>query len=382
MVIVSRFSLVIPFAQPCVSLLLLASFSSIIWFVKIADAKSIVSPPLNLPGLSTRDDTIPPSPPWVEPSAIPALPACMIPSPGCPYNSSIITSCSAEKCVMTFIGACMQTGTLVNKSCFCPALSNSTCQSCSSLKDRTLYLYWLNTTCGDVQGWHGLPQDWTKEVGQVSFLRVGNATLWEDPSSYLAYSQQSCSGSEDCNIVYEPDFYMPKVVNSSCPSFVNLAWAGNIYNATDAALVDPKSFSPNYTYDPANDYGIFLNRNSFCKIAYNFPPKGCDTGGENTALLLWAAKICYTSNYHAFPDNWAGSLVLMESGYVNRTSLATPGCVNPSGCLASLNATEDKCGSSRCTYDNATKTCISISQAVDISCFCKPSGLSMICHPE
>jgi hypothetical protein len=73
------------------------------------------------------------------------------------------------------------------------------------VKDRRLYLSWLNTSCGDLQDWHGLPQDWTSEIGPVSFIGLDK-------------------------------YYEPEVVIRSCRHFAESVWADCMYNVTEAAL--------------------------------------------------------------------------------------------------------------------------------------------------
>jgi hypothetical protein len=96
---------------------------------------------------------------------------------------------------------------------------NPTCQHCSGVMDKGLYLSWLNGTCGDLQDGRGLPFGWNSEFRRILFIGLSNPTRSPNPKpSY---------------------YYIPEVVNSRRPHFAESTWADFMYNATEAALVDP-----------------------------------------------------------------------------------------------------------------------------------------------
>src|ERR1700730_2550111 len=98
-------------------------------------AEAALQPEIVKPKLDflIRRDGIPKSPPWVYPDAVQDPPPCVLDG-HCGWESNSIEKCSAEQCVETFIGACEDTATLVDKSCLCASLNSSKCQSqCVSL---------------------------------------------------------------------------------------------------------------------------------------------------------------------------------------------------------------------------------------------------------
>ncbi|KAF2475222.1 uncharacterized protein BDR25DRAFT_310647 [Lindgomyces ingoldianus] len=294
------------------------------------------------------DDGIPPSPPWVYPNTIKPTPKCMALtlSDDCPFStSSSIKSCSAEKCTMTFIGSCMQKGTLVDKSCFCTdKLNERSCSACSGTRTRTQYLSWLNSTCGDITGWHGLSKNWTR---------------WD-----------------------------PKP-NSFCRNFNDSLWNPNIYNATEAAAATFRYvnktyspwFNPKYSadkYDPLLDSGLYLDLNAFCKSVYPPSEDSCGSGGLHSRLLLWASTKCKPPQGFGWTENWKDDLAILNSSFVEKSTL--PSLVNTPGsqrCSNHINTTMSKCISQRCKES----TCAQIVDAIGLSCFCKEMDLPEKCNP-
>jgi hypothetical protein len=125
-------------------------------------------------GPRDSDNTIPSSPPWFYPNAFQAWPDCVSTQLGsCLWNTSQLENCSATKCVMLLFGGCTTTGTLVNQDCFCTGLSYPTCAgSCITSIDRPELLTYMNNTCSSVEGWSGLPGNWTDLLNvQVSDLK-------------------------------------------------------------------------------------------------------------------------------------------------------------------------------------------------------------------
>lgn len=196
-----------------------------------------------------QDDELPPSPPWVRPEDIPASPECMSlsPSTGCPYQgTSTIDSCSAEKCSKVLYGACVEHAPLVDKSCFCTSeLNENGCSACDGSKERAQYLTWLNSTCGDIEGWNGLSSDWMTSI-PTNFTWVGNRTKSDD-----SWFVNACVDAWDvCTETFFPQ-YDPtsRSFDENCASFNTSLWEGNLYNATEALLAggSADSYVPGYT---------------------------------------------------------------------------------------------------------------------------------------
>ncbi|KAF2647552.1 hypothetical protein K491DRAFT_299178 [Lophiostoma macrostomum CBS 122681] len=297
-------------------------------------------------------------------------------------------------------GACMQTGTLVDKSCFCTdKLSERGCSACSDSRNRPLYLSWLNSTCGDIAGWQGLSNNWTSELPELKLVWVGNATA--KSNSYYASSDNPCSYKapstyQYCNTTYFPNWNRPPVLCSALGINLTVLWKSNIYNATEAAMATfrdaNKTYSPwfrnNYyapqywasKYDPSYDPGLYLDLNGFCRSIY--PATGgngdtCGSPAERSRRLLWAGSACTPTPYFGWPENWKDSLALVNSTFKEKSSLPplrdVPGTQS---CSSYINSTLNRCTSQRCK-DN---TCSEFVDAVDIPCLCKDMDVQAKCN--
>ncbi|OAP58992.1 hypothetical protein AYL99_06289 [Fonsecaea erecta] len=334
-----------------------------------------------LPKLSLRD-AIPKSPPWVYPSDLGDPPACLSHGPGCPFDPNYMTSCSAEKCTATFIGSCVQTDTLINKDCICKNLFSSTCSSqCSGVRDHASYLYWLNATCGDLDDWDGLPKNWTNGLLKPSFLFVGS---WDSGEGFWGLDNvYPCFASAEC--WYSDNYVRPWAVNSTCAGFEASIWEPNLYTAVEAAAFFPdapgKGYSPSYVssepYDPKQDDSIFIDRNGFCKEAYNASHDDCSAAGR-TSLLLWASAICHPSGTYGWPVNWRDSLLIYNATLVNSSTLVPPISPGPNHCSGTVNSTIRDCTFSACTVSE--NNCTGVGNAVDKRCLCQSVGLLDQCN--
>jgi hypothetical protein len=105
------------------------------------------------------NETVAPSPPWVNASTLQAPPPCVADNIPCKYTPTRIDDCSATKCITAFDGACMERFTLLDLSCLCKTLSSQNFKACSTPIQRAGYHHWLNMTCGALPDWQGLPKD-------------------------------------------------------------------------------------------------------------------------------------------------------------------------------------------------------------------------------
>ena len=309
----------------------------------------------NVPHLAVRaddPDAIPPSPPWVDPGDIPYPPRCMFPlgSSTCPYSGDLVSSCTATKCTETFIGACMQHGELVDKSCFCTSLSADSCHGCSSDTQRAIFLGWLNTTCGDVSAWNGaMPTGWANSTALgPNMVPVGD--FIESVNNDYFYDR--------------PD-YVNFVLSSD-------AWLDNLYNASSIVAVNA-SFgfvvSP-LGYSPSRDGQIpFLDSHGFCSLIYENPPT--KDRAQQAELLVWVSPICdnTTTGIHEFPENWKDSLPFGGPNFRRSdTFLASPECFNQTTC--SMAKSQRNSTSEQCLPDPKFSSCSPL-EMIDMPLFCK-----------
>jgi hypothetical protein len=316
-----------------------------------------------------RRDGIPKSPPWVYPDAVQDPPHCVLDG-HCGWESNSIEKCSAEQCVETFIGACEDTATLVDKSCLCASLNSSKCQSqCVSLHWAS-YLYWLNNTCGDLDNWHGLADGWAQEAKKAAYaelILVGTRT--ESLLQNYYYDENEVSGYTD---TYLPAYQIPQAINNTCPSLWLGRWNSSLYNLTEIQLA--RGTDTGYDdFDVEED--LYLDQLSFCSNSYDTLPTGCDSGILRTELLLWMAQICNESTKYGWPSNWRESLIVLNSTFLDMSILdsSRPSCFDSQyECQAPLNQTEFNCSSTRCVVDSAGN-CSTTTSAVERSCYCKNS---------
>ncbi|KAH6706497.1 hypothetical protein BKA61DRAFT_739410 [Leptodontidium sp. MPI-SDFR-AT-0119] len=67
--------------------------------------------------------------------------------------------CSTDACEIDSSGYC-EVKRAIDRACFCHGISYDSCLSCQKFKTRVDYIKWLHDLCGDVQDWHGLPDNW------------------------------------------------------------------------------------------------------------------------------------------------------------------------------------------------------------------------------
>jgi hypothetical protein len=68
--------------------------------------------------------------------------------------------CTTDACEVDSNGYC-NVKRAVDRTCFCNNISYDSCGGlCHVFENRIDYVEWLQGLCGDVQGWHGLPDNW------------------------------------------------------------------------------------------------------------------------------------------------------------------------------------------------------------------------------
>ena len=68
--------------------------------------------------------------------------------------------CSTDTCELNSSGYC-KVKHAVDRACFCHDISYDSCGgSCQIFETRIDYIKWLYNLCGNVQDWHGLPDNW------------------------------------------------------------------------------------------------------------------------------------------------------------------------------------------------------------------------------
>jgi hypothetical protein len=326
----------------------------------------IVKPNANVPKQPQplRRDEIPKPPPWVYPDAIPHPPSCVLEGGDCGWNSSSIAKCSADKCVLTLFGGCVNDATLVDKSCLCASLSSSKCHNqCPSMKWAE-YLHWLSNTCGDLSNWHGLPDGWLEEAQEAAnavLINVGHRTELIEFDYVYGYTD-----------TYLPTYQIPPTINNTCPSMWLGRWNSSLYNLTEVQLVQGTDIG----YDDFDvEEPLYLDQLGFCNNSYDTLPTGCDSGILRSELLTWMTLICKEPTKYGWPSNWRDSLLVLNSTYVEKDSLdsSRPSCFNGQyECHTPLSQTEADCSSTRCVIDSAGN-CSAPTAAVDRQCYCKNS---------
>lgn len=89
---------------------------------------------------------------WQWPSCVTDMPQQLTSLPG---------HCAAEACELDADGYCSKIQPAVQRACFCHNISYDSCGGlCHVFETRIEYVKWLHDICGDVEDWHGLPNDW------------------------------------------------------------------------------------------------------------------------------------------------------------------------------------------------------------------------------
>jgi hypothetical protein len=82
--------------------------------------------------------------------------------------SSALASCRGA-CVVNAPGYCENIPDIAGADCFCKSVSYDACGgSCHIFDGRMNYINWMEDICGGVEGWKGLPQNWTTDIFATS----------------------------------------------------------------------------------------------------------------------------------------------------------------------------------------------------------------------
>ncbi|KAF2758885.1 hypothetical protein EJ05DRAFT_499318 [Pseudovirgaria hyperparasitica] len=101
--------------------------------------------------LMTTDYAYIPVEDWNWPSCVTDMPVAITERP---------LQCETDACEVDPDGYC-ETTPSIDRACFCQGISYDSCGgSCHIFETRIEYLEWLNTTCGLLPDWNGLPDDW------------------------------------------------------------------------------------------------------------------------------------------------------------------------------------------------------------------------------
>ncbi|KAK2759106.1 hypothetical protein FQN54_003205 [Arachnomyces sp. PD_36] len=74
--------------------------------------------------------------------------------------TELTNKCATDACELDSSGYCKDKRA-VDRACFCHGISYDSCGgSCHIFETRIDYIKWLHGICGDVQDWHGLPDNW------------------------------------------------------------------------------------------------------------------------------------------------------------------------------------------------------------------------------
>lgn len=116
-------------------------------------------------------------------------PRCFADMPGHVLDKK--DQCVTDACEVDIDGYC-DIKRAIDRSCFCNAINYDSCNnSCHIFESRIDYIQWLRGLCGNVNGWHGLPEDWRKLAAPMISDLV--PFPWVNRSQGLTRSPQSSS---------------------------------------------------------------------------------------------------------------------------------------------------------------------------------------------
>ncbi|KAJ3579340.1 hypothetical protein NPX13_g1224 [Xylaria arbuscula] len=96
--------------------------------------------------------------------------------------------CATDVCEVDPDGYCKVKST-VDRICFCRDISYDSCGgSCHLFETRIDYVKWLHELCGNVQGWHGLPDNWRQLAAPTSLDMI--------PWRWTIKSTETCVANE------------------------------------------------------------------------------------------------------------------------------------------------------------------------------------------
>ncbi|KAK3332183.1 hypothetical protein B0T19DRAFT_473131 [Cercophora scortea] len=342
--------------------------------------------------LDTTTDAIPSTPPWQYPNGIPGLPYCGELSGECPNAYS--DCCTATKCSLTFIGACMQTATLIDMACACPAVSATTCSPCmNSTAGKAQYYRWLNSTCGNIDSWDsGLPSHWEDIYTSLDIIQLGNGSCVDDRYGCVSatyYNYGSDPTAESLEALIEPYLNLPRCMWRDCYTYYQ-AWNASVLDWSSSAWVNTSTYPwliDQYSPDPS----IHLERTDVCGSAYKKACSGMCAGSKSdeAELLLWLNNTCTGSasfeKENLLPQNWTQTVA--ANCIKNDTSItgpddvvAFPSCID-SACGDAIRLSANKSSEFYCILDPVTGRYATGSRSVvHVGDFCNTLSYPTTCN--
>ncbi|KAH7321492.1 hypothetical protein BKA65DRAFT_512296 [Rhexocercosporidium sp. MPI-PUGE-AT-0058] len=109
--------------------------------------------------------------------------------------------CVTDACEINSSGYC-KVKRAIDRACFCRDISYESCGgSCQIFKTRIDYIKWLHDLCGNLQDWHGLPDNWRQLAAPTPLDMIPwRWTLKPSNDSNIAYVTRlgSIRGTETC----------------------------------------------------------------------------------------------------------------------------------------------------------------------------------------
>ncbi|KAK3392744.1 hypothetical protein B0H63DRAFT_1203 [Podospora didyma] len=295
------------------------------------------------------NDTVAPSPPWVNATVLQDPPPCVSDSIPCKFTPTRIEDCSAIKCITSFDGACMERAKRVNLSCLCRTLSSQNCPVCTSPIERAGYYHWLNLTCGVLPEWEGLPNNWTSAFLSLDLVAIGN-------------------GSQTCDASKAASFWagnnLPICIKAACSPYEQ-QWRASMHNGKDTAWANFNIGRPDNNLPSDKECGLYLSRADVCgslqQTAKETCPKTmCSTRLERTQYLLWLNKTCSTAaSFKGMPLNWEADIKagVTSPEYDHGNDLTFPECANQGSCGESLAVWRKSASDDFCSLNQDGQSC-------------------------
>ena len=109
--------------------------------------------------------------------------------------TGLTQQCATDACGLDSLGYCEVERT-VDRECFCRSITYDSCgESCKAFEIRIDYVNWLHGVCGDIQDWHGLPDDWRR----LAELSTTDMIPWEwtvEPSNSTRSKLAVCPSND------------------------------------------------------------------------------------------------------------------------------------------------------------------------------------------